>query len=154
METPLTLTSRSYTLPARVCHHRPLSTVPDYLRPYLLTPDFRHLATMPSSFLTGASSESQKSTPASSPPPADMSDHNEGISREMQAEEDRMRAQREKDDAKRNVELERERQEDLKSGKEILDEKFRQLEFLMNKSKVSPLPGVQLRFFQLFCSAC
>lgn len=54
----------------------------------------------------------------------------------MQAEEEKMRAQREKADAKREAELEREREEDLKSGKEILDKKFQQLEFLMNKSKV------------------
>lgn len=70
------------------------------------------------------------STPASSPPPADMTDA-------MQAEEERMRAQREKNDAKRDAQLEKERQEDLKSGKDVLDKKFQQLEFLMNKSKVS-----------------
>jgi ATP-dependent DNA helicase len=33
--------------------------------------------------------------------------------------------------------LEKERQEDIKSGREVLDKKFQQLEFLMNKSKVS-----------------
>lgn len=55
----------------------------------------------------------------------------------MQAEEERMRAQREKNDAKRDAQLEKERQEDLKSGKDVLDKKFQQLEFLMNKSKVS-----------------
>jgi ATP-dependent DNA helicase len=54
----------------------------------------------------------------------------------LQAEEERMRAQREKNDAKRDAQLERERQEDLKSGKDVLDKKFQQLEFLMNKSKV------------------
>jgi ATP-dependent DNA helicase len=73
------------------------------------------------------------STPASSPPPADMAlDNNK-----MQAEEERMRTQREKNDAKRDAQLEKERQEDLKSGKDVLDKKFQQLEFLMNKSKVS-----------------
>ena len=61
----------------------------------------------------------------------------EGVSKSMQEEEERMRAQREKDDAKRNAQLEKERQDDIKSGKEILDKKFQQLEFLMNKSKVS-----------------
>lgn len=55
----------------------------------------------------------------------------------MQAEEERMKAQREKNDAKRDAQLEKERQEDLKSGKDVLDKKFQQLEFLMNKSKVS-----------------
>jgi ATP-dependent DNA helicase len=61
----------------------------------------------------------------------------DGVSSAMQQEEERMRAQREKNDAKREAQLEKERQEDLKSGKEILDKKFQQLEFLMNKSKVS-----------------
>jgi len=55
----------------------------------------------------------------------------------MQKEEERMRAEREKHDAKRDAQLEKERQEDLKSGKDVLDKKFQQLEFLMNKSKVS-----------------
>ena len=57
----------------------------------------------------------------------------------MQQEEKRMRTQREKDDAKREAQLEKERQEDIKSGREVLDKKFQQLEFLMNKSKVSSL---------------
>lgn len=92
---------------------------------------------MTSSSLTGADTESEKSTPSSSPPPADMDDNKENVSTELQAEENRMRAQREKQDAKRDAELEKERQEDLQSGKEVLDKKFQQLEFLMNKSKAS-----------------
>jgi ATP-dependent DNA helicase len=60
----------------------------------------------------------------------------ESVPKSMQAEEQRMRAQREKDDAKRDAQLEKERQEDIKSGREVLDKKFQQLEFLMNKSKV------------------
>jgi ATP-dependent DNA helicase len=55
----------------------------------------------------------------------------------MHAEEERRRIQREKNDAKRDAQLEKERQEDIKSGREVLDKKFQQLEFLMNKSKVS-----------------
>jgi ATP-dependent DNA helicase len=73
-------------------------------------------------------------TPDSSPPPANMDD--DSVSKEMQDEETRMRAQREKRDAKRDAQLEKERQEDIKSGKDMLDKKFQQLEFLMNKSKV------------------
>jgi ATP-dependent DNA helicase len=81
----------------------------------------------------------QKSTPASSPPPADMEGDNtaHGISDAMHKEEARMRAQREKNDAKREAQLDKERQEDIKSGRDMLDKKFQQLEFLMNKSKVS-----------------
>ncbi|KAI4708044.1 hypothetical protein J4E89_007164 [Alternaria sp. Ai002NY15] len=74
------------------------------------------------------------STPASSPPPADMD--SESVPQSMQQEEKRMRTQREKDDAKREAQLEKERQEDIKSGREVLDKKFQQLEFLMNKSKL------------------
>ena len=62
----------------------------------------------------------------------------ESVPKSMQQEEQRMRAQREKDDARRKAKLEKERQEDIKSGREVLDKKFQQLEFLMNKSKVSP----------------
>jgi ATP-dependent DNA helicase len=57
-------------------------------------------------------------------------------SKSMQEEEERMRVQREKEDAKRDAQLEKERQADIESGKEVLDKKFQQLEFLMNKSKV------------------
>lgn len=91
---------------------------------------------MTSSSIAGADSASQKSTPTSSPPPTDM-DNKEAISRELQEEEDRMRRNREKDDAKRDAALQKERQQDISSGKEVLDKKFQQLEFLMNKSKVS-----------------
>ena len=76
-------------------------------------------------------------TPASSPPPANVDEDN--VSKAMQDEEARVRSQREKEDAKRDAKLEKERQEDIKSGKDMLDKKFQQLEFLMNKSKVSIL---------------
>ncbi|KAJ4364574.1 putative ATPase [Neocucurbitaria cava] len=89
---------------------------------------------MASSSITSANSASQKSTPASSPPPAALD--TDGVSKSMQEEEERMRAQREKNDAKRDAQLEKERQEDIESGKDILDKKFQQLEFLMNKSKL------------------
>jgi hypothetical protein len=66
-----------------------------------------------------------------------MEDNQENVSKEMQVEEEKMREQREKADAKREAALNKEREEDLKGGKELLDKKFQQLEFLMNKSKVS-----------------
>lgn len=74
------------------------------------------------------------STPASSPPPATM--EKENVPQSMQEEEERMRIQRVKEDAKRDAQLEKERKADIKSGKEVLDKKFQQLEFLMNKSKL------------------
>lgn len=87
-----------------------------------------------------ADSASQKTSPASSPPPAEMDgqpkNKADDVSNGFQVEEDRMRAQREKQDAKREAELEKERQADIESGKEVLDKKFQQLEFLMNKSKL------------------
>ncbi|KAF2272042.1 ISWI chromatin-remodeling complex ATPase ISW2 [Westerdykella ornata] len=88
---------------------------------------------MASSSVSGADAESVKSTPASSPPSLTT---DENVTKEMEAEEEKIRIQREKEDTKRNAELEKERQEDLKSGKEMLDKKFQQLEFLMNKSKL------------------
>ena len=91
---------------------------------------------MVSSCTTGADTESQKSTPASSPPPVEMEDVNNGVSKEMQVEEEQMRLKREKDDLKREQKMEKERQEDLKSGKEVLDTKFKALEHLLSKSKV------------------
>jgi ATP-dependent DNA helicase len=94
---------------------------------------------MPSSPIVSANLSQQQPTPASSPPPANMESDNSahGISDAMQKEEARMRAQREKNDAKRDAQLDKERQEDIKSGRDMLDKKFQQLEFLMNKSKVS-----------------
>ncbi|KAH9880452.1 hypothetical protein IAQ61_000743 [Plenodomus lingam] len=83
---------------------------------------------------SSSATSATQSTPTSSPPPVDMD--NETASSAMQKEEERMRAQREKNDAKRDAQLEKERQEDLKSGKDVLDKKFQQLEFLMNKSKL------------------
>jgi hypothetical protein len=92
---------------------------------------------MTSSAMASAGPSAQQLTPASSPP-ADMAKDNnkEGISDAMHQEEERMRTQREKGDAKREAQLEKERQEDIKSGRDVLDKKFQQLEFLMNKSKV------------------
>jgi ATP-dependent DNA helicase len=86
-------------------------------------------------------SASQETTPASSPPPAAMNDQpknddNEAPLSSLQLEEDRMRAQRAHQDAKRDAKLEKERRADIESGKEVLDKKFQQLEFLMNKSKL------------------
>lgn len=91
------------------------------------------------SLSSAINSMSPKSTPASSPPPADMANTKSEAGEApngFQQEEDRMRAQREKQDAKREAQLEKERKADIESGKEVLDKKFQQLEFLMNKSKL------------------
>lgn len=67
-----------------------------------------------------------------------MGDHSGDVSKQMQAEEEKARLQREKQDEKTAKRMAKERQNDLDEGKELLDKKFQQLEFLMNKSKVSP----------------
>ncbi len=90
---------------------------------------------MVSSYTTGADTESQKSTPASSPP-VDIECVNNDVSKEMQVEEEQMRLKHEKDDLEREQKMEKERQEDLKGGKEVLDAKFKALEHLLSKSKV------------------
>ena len=58
-------------------------------------------------------------TPASSPPTDTMPDDN--MNTEMQAEEDRMRAQREKVDTKREIKLEKERKADIEKGTSVAD---------------------------------
>jgi ATP-dependent DNA helicase len=63
-------------------------------------------------------------------------DENEGGAKQLREEEARMRAQREKDDEKHAAKLEEQRQADVAGGTEVLDKKFQQLEFLMNKSKL------------------
>jgi hypothetical protein len=90
---------------------------------------------MTSSSIPSIKSSRHKPTPASLK--MEKETKAESVSDAMQQEEERMKAQREKNDAKRDAQLEKERQEDIKSGRDILDKKFQQLEFLMNKSKVS-----------------
>lgn len=89
---------------------------------------------MTSSSITSAAAQAH-ATAASSTPPLETT-NSECVSKAMQKEEERMKTQREKSDAKRDAQLEQERREDLQSGKDVLDKKFQQLEFLMNKSKV------------------
>jgi ATP-dependent DNA helicase len=94
---------------------------------------------MVSASTTTADTESHKPTPASSPPSVEMEDADHGVSKQMLAEEEQMRLRREKEDAKREAQLEKERKDDLEGGKEVLDSKFKALEHLMNKSKVGDM---------------
>ncbi|KAF2197289.1 SNF2 family helicase/ATPase-like protein PasG [Delitschia confertaspora ATCC 74209] len=91
---------------------------------------------MPSSYFTSAHTSPQESTPASSPPAADMEENKDNVSKKMLEEEEKLRVLREKEDKKLEEKMEKERQVDLKSGRDVLDKKFQQLEFLMNKSKL------------------
>lgn len=77
------------------------------------------------------------STPASSPPPAAMEDEqSHHISATMAAEEEKMREVSRKQDEQRDRKFADEREKDIKGGKEVVDTKFKALEFLLNQSKV------------------
>lgn len=61
------------------------------------------------------------------------------VSATMLAEEERMRELSERDEAKRNQRLEAERKKDLDGGKEVVDSKFKALEYLLSQSKVETI---------------
>ncbi|KAK3081709.1 hypothetical protein LTS18_003654, partial [Coniosporium uncinatum] len=77
-----------------------------------------------------------KSTPASSPPLADSPESSDGLPDSMQKEEQDMRNNREKADAKREKEMAAKRQKDLEGGSAKLDEKFNQLQYLIKQSQL------------------
>ena len=81
-------------------------------------------------------SSPQKSTPASSPPPETPDMASQDVSESMLKEEEQMRIQREKVDAKRDAKLQKEVEKDLKGGEKAVDSKFKALEYLLNQSKV------------------
>lgn len=61
----------------------------------------------------------------------------EGVSGTMRAEEERMRTASRKQEEQRASKLEKEREADIKGGKDGVDTKFKALEFLLSQSKVS-----------------
>lgn len=65
----------------------------------------------------------------------------EDVSGTMRAEEERMRAVSRKEEEQRASKLEKEREADIKGGKEGVDTKFKALEFLLSQSKVSVACG-------------
>jgi len=65
----------------------------------------------------------------------------EGVSGTMRAEEERMRAVSSKEEQQRASRLEKEREADIKGGKDGVDTKFKALEFLLSQSKVSSIRG-------------
>lgn len=81
--------------------------------------------------------EASVDTPNSSPPPADMSKKEKnGVSEAMRVEEEEMARQREEEEAKRNEEMAKERQKDIEGGTQVVDQKFKALEYLLTQSKV------------------
>lgn len=74
------------------------------------------------------------STPATSPPPEQ--DEDKGISRAMREEEEKMAQKRQKEESKRDERMAKERQKDVDGGKDVVDQKFKALEYLLSQSKV------------------
>lgn len=94
----------------------------------------------------GSSPARSVSTPASSPATGglDMDDAAEKtleyasnpLSEGMEKEEAKMNAIRDKQDSERARQLEKERENDIKGGKDVVDTKYKALEFLLSQSKV------------------
>lgn len=55
----------------------------------------------------------------------------------MREEEEKMARIREKEEAKRDEHMAKERKKDIEGGKEVVDTKFKALEYLLSQSKVS-----------------
>jgi ATP-dependent DNA helicase len=92
---------------------------------------------MPASASSHATSQSFVNTPDSSPPPADVETMAEsGISEAMRHEEEKMQQKTKQDQARRDEEMAKERQKDVEGGEEVVDKKFKSLEYLLKKSKV------------------
>jgi hypothetical protein len=63
-----------------------------------------------------------------------------GISEAMRLEEEQMEQKRQQEQAKRDEEMAQERQKDVAGGEQVVDKKFKALEFLLNQSKVRSTP--------------
>lgn len=92
-----------------------------------------------SSATTSPSKPSTGSTPASSPPaqsPVDPSKADSNISAQMQDEELRMASISAAEDAEREQQFAKQREEDRASGSQGVDTKFKALEYLLSQSKL------------------
>lgn len=76
------------------------------------------------------------STPGSSPPPTGDNDPSHSISDAMEKEEEKLRRQRDADEAERDNRMEKERQKDIQAGAESVNERYKRLEFLLKKSQL------------------
>jgi ATP-dependent DNA helicase len=72
----------------------------------------------------------------------------DGVSDAMQKEEEQLRKNREKEDARQEAKFEEERRKDAEGGQQFLDSKFKALEYLLNQSKVNQL-NPSLRYWWL-----
>ena len=73
---------------------------------------------------------------ATSTPPTSPDAEDGGATETMRAEEKRMAAARRKHDAQRERELAAQREQDVKGGKDVVDQKFKALEYLLSQSKL------------------
>jgi ATP-dependent DNA helicase len=60
----------------------------------------------------------------------------QGISEAMRLEEEQIQQKRQQQQAKRDEEMAQERQKDVEGGEQVVDKKFKALEYLLNQSKV------------------
>jgi ATP-dependent DNA helicase len=60
----------------------------------------------------------------------------QGISEAMRLEEEQMQQRRQQQQAKRDEEMAQERRKDVEGGEQVVDKKFKALEYLLNQSKV------------------
>lgn len=97
----------------------------------LLSPAFSSLHTLLLRFTMSEAERSSTSTPPTSP-----DNHEDGPTKEMQHEEDRMAEIRRKHDEKREKQLAAQREQDLKGGKDAVDSKYKALEYLLSQSKL------------------
>ncbi|KAJ9636720.1 putative ATPase [Coniosporium tulheliwenetii] len=79
---------------------------------------------------TTPTTRSTPSTPASSPPPS------ASVSKTMIAEEEQMRQNSDAHEVARSSKLEESRKADLAGGEEVVDKKFKALEYLLSQSKL------------------
>lgn len=82
-----------------------------------------------------------------SPPPAGLTDGDQNghhgnltrVTETMVEEEKRMQDEALSEERERNMKLEKEREEDTKQGEEVLDTKFKRLQYLLGQSEVGVL---------------
>src|SRR5215469_1367555 len=76
------------------------------------------------------------STPGSSPPPTGDNDLSHNISDAMEKEEEELRRQRDAIEAEHDNRMEKERQKDVRAGTASVNERYKHLEFLLQKSQL------------------
>lgn len=79
---------------------------------------------------------SERAASAASTPPTSPETQNGGPTSAMEAEEARMAKERQEQDEKWDRDMAAKRKQDLDGGKEVVDQKYKALEYLLNQSKL------------------